>query len=317
MNAAEIITQLVQYGDHRTLSEAETAGAEYLNAALEAVNAAAQQIYISGPDTLSRRTYGFTLDAPASVNVSHSSSAWTMPTGWDASFTGRTFKINSESVHNRITAVGTTPDFSAERAPAADLTAVAATVWHDAIALPAEITHVLPGVTLDEEIPMRAATSQADLYAETRYRFDYGERFRYANIATKPPLPARPSAYFVTSFYPVISTATQPGLFVRISPFPDASYVLTIAARVRPTRIVLADLDASNDGAACNDYISLPADWDELFLLPIAKQFLTASPYFKNEGVKAEIARASASAIDSLSKMRPQVDRPVRFVPTV
>lgn len=50
----------------------------------------------------------------------------------------------------------------------------------------------------------------------------------------------------------------------------------------------------------------LPDGWDESILLPVALQRFTASPLFKNESVKAEIARQYGEAIKILSLSNPQ-----------
>jgi hypothetical protein len=419
MNVAEIAGRLLQYTDHRTLAEANTAGVEYLQAALDAINGAAQLCYLHGPETLSCRFFGHNIEAPASATVTYDT-AWHWASGGSASYAGRAITVTGDTIaYNRILSSDAS-DFTAERdAPAAltsvpvptgnivvsgagsaevngvyslmgeyngkpyyssiadsawDISAIsynaawviynnssvfeylgppsgdeatpdlvntwqvtegqapaptvtaempaatgaAATIYHDAVALDAGITHILPEVVLDEEVPLRAAGTEADLYLETRYRWDYGERFRFPSISAKPPTPGRPVSYWIqTSVANVAAGQSQPSLYMRLSPFPDKAYTLRYRARVRPPKAIVSDLDAANNGAACTKEIPMPAGWDELFLLPVAKQAYAGSPFFTNQGVKEEFARGYQDALERLRETHPQTNRPVRFIPEV
>jgi hypothetical protein len=317
MNVAEIAGRLLQYTDHRTLAEANTAGVEYLQAALDAINGAAQLCYLHGPETLSCRFFGHNIEAPASATVTYDT-AWHWASGGSASHAGRAITVTGDTTtYNRILSSDAS-DFTAERDAPAALTGAAATIYHDAVALDAGITHILPEVVLDEEVPLRAAGTEADLYLETRYRWDYGERFRFPSISAKPPTPGRPVSYWIqTSVANVAAGQSQPSLYMRLSPFPDKAYTLRYRARVRPPKAIVSDLDAANNGAACTKEIPMPAGWDELFLLPVAKQAYAGSPFFTNQGVKEEFARGYQDALERLRETHPQTNRPVRFIPEV
>lgn len=317
MLASDIAKRLLVFTDNRTLAEASTAGTEYLESAVDAINQAAQYIYLKGPSSISVRDFGLTTRPASTFTLSGSQFATSATsTGTSAWMTGCSFKLPGDTAYNRIleNAAGTlaiqNPLLNAE-------SGATASVWSDALAISAEIIEIIGGVTLDDAVTLRAATSEQNLYNESCVygTSDYGRQFP-TQIAARPPVPGQPRAYYVEGINPSANAAISP-LYMRLAPYPVATHTIRFRARVRPPKVVVTDLDASNNGAACTRQIAIPAAFDELFLLPIAKQFFTGSPFFNNSAQKEEIARAAKAAMNDLDDMRGQANRPLVFKPQV
>lgn len=103
MNAATLAKRLLLFTDHRTLAEANTAGAEYLEAAVDAINAAAQQIYLLGPETISIRDFGYTTRPNVTLAATGAQYATTVdvPSGLESWMSGCTFDSGAITA-NRI-----------------------------------------------------------------------------------------------------------------------------------------------------------------------------------------------------------------------
>ena len=316
MNAAAIAKRLLLFTDQRTLDAAETAGIEYLEAAVDAINAAAQQIYLLGPETISVRDFGYLTMVSSSITMSYSS-GWTITSGWASNIAGNAFMLSGDTAYNRILEVGVNPAITAERAPAASFSGTSATLYNDAVAISGDIIEVLGNVTLDDAITLRAATNEANLYSESAIfsSSDYG-RVHESRIAARPPIPGQPRAYYIANINPNTSGG-QPTLYMRLCPYPTAVHAIRFRARVKPPTVTVDDLDAANNGADCAKEIPMPFGWHESFLLPIAKQHFTACPFFNNDSQREEISRAFKVAMENLSRTRGQSARPLNFVPTV
>jgi hypothetical protein len=316
MLASDIAKRLLVFTDNRTLSEANTAGTEYLETAVDAINAAAQQIYLLGPSTVSVRDFGLVTQPATAVTVTGTALTTSATLGGSATWmAGNAFQL-SDDTYNRILELNGNVATIQNPLKTTQL-ASTATVWNDALALSLGIVEVLYGVTLDDTINLRPAGGEMALYHDSTIYgpVDYGRTFP-SRVTASPPVPGQPRAYYVAPINPQGNSAQSP-TFMRLSPYPTIAHTLRFRARVGPPKITVADLDAANNGTACTKQIPIPAGWDELFLLPIAKQIFTGSPFFNNSAQKEEIGRAYKDALGNLDRMRGQASRPLNFVPTV
>lgn len=189
-------------------------------------------------------------------------------------------------------------------------------IYNDAIPLPSDIISIMPTVILDGTRELQAANSEFQLVNPfpMRRESDYGRPiYKTHNVAT--PSPSVPMSYMVTSIPTTPASGAQNQLYMRLSPRPIASHSITFQAKVRPTQITVAGLDAANNGAACTQSIPMPQGWAETYLLPVALQHFTRSPFWRNAEAKSEIARAYQSAIDNIPKETSQQDRKLRIYP--
>lgn len=317
MLASDIAKRLLVFTDNRTLSEAATAGTEYLESAVDAINAAAQQIYLLGPSTISIRDFGMLTRPQATITATGNQyEATATLAGSESWMVGCSCQIGSAIPYNRILSI--TAGVATMQNPLDVAQAESSmTVWGDALAISADITEVLYGVTLDDKITLRAASSEPDLYSDSLLYNpgDYGRAFPN-RLASRPPVPGQPRAYYMAPIMPTGNAASSP-LYLRLSPYPVKTHTLRFRARVRPPKVTVLDLDAPSNGANCTKQIPIPAGWDESFLLPVAKQIFTGSPFFNNSAQKDEIARAYKGAIETLDQMRGQASRPLSFVPAL
>lgn len=408
MNAAQLAQRLLVYVDQRTLSEANTAGAEYLNGAVDAINSAMQELYRIVP-SIAVRSYGLTtrpMQVVGATMAQYSNQAvldsyetWMLgqsvssssdykgrivsktttpvPTGnmivagagsaeangtylRDGDFNGRPrYTIEGQTSINGIVWDGTqwrinydeayyisindvdspdlaetwsadtgatpVPTVTAETSaePLITLTSEAAiaqnslNIYNDAIALPSEIVAVLSDVVIDNRALLVATTSETQLNSILRLHktTDYG---RPRPIRNQPfsPAPGIPSAYFIDSIATTGNTAA-PTRYMRLSPWPVNTHTITFNARIAPANITTADLDAANNGAACTKEIPVPNGWDETYLLPIAMQHFTASPFWNNQAAMPEIRRRYEWTLQTLPLSNPQRDRQVDIYPAI
>ena len=312
MNAAELARRLLIYTDNRTLSEANSAGTEYLIGAVDAINAGAQELYSLAPDFLSVRPYGLAVTAPASITIdalSAGSAATGSITGFANWMLGCTVRIGGEP-ENRLLSYSGGAGVLANQITTSTGTQ-SATVFCDCLTLPTEIYTVLPVVTLSDSRVLTPARGVHGL----EWTVDRWEDFGLSNVSLSRRNAGPPRTYFITANSLSVS-GTAPALQMLLSPMPDATDLVTFRARVKPVSISVSDLDAANNGASATKEIPLPAGWDEMFLLPFALQRFTASPFFNNNGIKEELARQFTTARESLWKMHPQRGRTVRFTPS-
>lgn len=320
MNAAQIAKRILLLADCRTLAEANTNGAEYIDAAVDAINQATQQIYANGPAWLNTRPYGFPIEAPTTTSMTESSGKWQIA-GDKTAWLGRSFLIAGQPQNrfvNATFATGTTTA-SPMSAPPASFTGTVQTltVYHDAIVLPAEITKVMPSVVLDDSIYLEPASSESQLNSQSSYFFiDYGRR-RRDRYRAAAPMPGMPRAYMIETIAgqsPAGPTLTR---ILRLSPWPNKAGHIRMQARIAPPNITTAQIDAANNGAACTAEIPIPNGWHELYLLPIAKQIFMGSPFANSTVQREEIGRAYQAAIDSLRNSESQQETVINFAPTI
>lgn len=321
MNAAQLAQRLLVYVDQRTLSEANTAGAEYLNAACDAINSAAQELYRIVP-SISIRSYGLTTRPMVTATVSmvqfdnYGTFTPTFPTyanGWMAkggSFQGRVLGINNSLGVMLFDTMSTTAGPQSLN------------FYHDSVILPEGIVSVLADVILDNRALLVPASSETELNSVIRLQktSDYG-RPRPVRHQPFAPAPGIPSAYMVERS-PITDTTLNSDtgatfLAMRLSPWPTGIHTISLRARVKPRKIASADLDAANNGAACTATIELPSGWDETYLLPIALQHFTMSPFWNNQGAREEIRRRYEWTLQTLTLANPQRDRPIDIYPAI
>jgi len=424
MNAAEIAAHLLVYVDQRTLAEAHTSGAEYIQSAVTAINSAAQELYRASPSVLSSREFGIVCNDAITVTTAFTKfsqsviSATTLPI-WTL---GQS--IIADSLQSRITALstggvetgptyvlmvtgtGAAPDglrffdtgelyggkkmFRSEYtalspvgymlaleevtnfwrlwtlssviyngepltynwqylaaaepavgtivaiAPQRDITGSGTsgatitmpcslpsasyqmTVYNDAIPISNDIISILPTVIMDGTSELQAVNNEYQLINLIRRNSydDFGRNRTHCRNVTQPA-PATPLCYIIQGIPTTPALGTQNQLYMRLSPRPVAGHSITFRAKVRPTQVTVAGIDAANNGAGCTQTIPMPQGWAETYLLPVALQHFTRSPFWRNSEAKSEIARAYQSAMEMLPKETTQQDRPLHIYPTL
>jgi hypothetical protein len=409
MNAAQLAQRLLVYTDQRTLSEANTAGVEYIQSAVDAINSAAQELYRLAP-AIAERRYGLATRAPATLTIDAvtGSATATILSGWESwmvgqalrspmpvnrifagtpsaptgniivsgagsdAFNGTYAQNGSLSGKPKYSKVGdsdrdilwsgtewvirdpddfwyvstdnvATPDLvttwtidGLAELPAPTVTAemsassltlqnqfpftqnaLAATIYNDAIPLPAEIVKILPDVIVDDSVFLQPANTEAQLNSiiTLRQTNDYGRPYPFRRRAI-PSEPGVPAAYMVDTIGSS-ATGAAPQRYLRLSPWPVAAHSVSFMAKVKPIPVTVASIDAANNGAACTTEVPVPIGWDETYLLPIALQHFTGSPFWNNQGAAQEIARRYQQAITDLPMSHPQSHRPTAIYPAV
>lgn len=310
MTVAKIAATLLCYADQRSLSEALAAGSEYLEDVVLHINGAAQELFSEGPAYLRRRPMGDVLRAPVQISIadavedSATAGAITTHVAW---MTGCTLRIEGHPDNRLLSYSGGVSTFLFPLPASGTLTA---TIYGDAIALPANTSRVLPRPELPGTWYLDPAQNEKD-FRDLHTQSDYGRK-RPGSLSQTFPT-GTPCTYFID---PVLADgATQPQFYFRVLPLPERKFLLRYTAIVSPPTIVVADLDAAGNGAASTKTIPVPVAWIPLYFMPIALQRYTASPYFKNADAKEEIGRQYTAALKGLESSDPQSERFARFTP--
>jgi hypothetical protein len=276
---------------------------------LGAINGALQELYgESGPWTRNRDA-GTWLNAPATsvpITVTNGSATASISSGaWKAWFAGCTIAIDGSTIDNRIM----NADSSAivlkfpHDGPTGTTTA---TIYHDSIAVPTDVAKVLEPVRI-QGLRMSPMGNAGDGLT-SRSVDDYSFRRKTLDVVQTPgriaTRLARPAGYYTDTWLPSASAMPQIRLYLSTAPAESM--------QVEYKAVLVAPL-----GAALNtDPIPVPLDYVESLLLPIARQRLTASDFFRSESAKPEIQRAFGVAMKLLETLKPRTRRSMRVRPT-
>jgi hypothetical protein len=281
---------------------------------LQAINAAMQDVYTSGPEFVRETRVALRFAQPQTVTFGATQgSTATTGTPFAASMVGCTIRINGEDVDNEIvspTSVlvpilqGSSSNFSG-------------TVYFDSAQLPPNVIKVSGNVFIDdtprELKPFQFKENQLwkqypiwmwDPYCTNRASLIVRSR------------PAYPVGYWVEPMQ-ANSPASLFSLRLRIWPVPEQPHVVKLIAETSAPQLVLTDLEIGSPTPA--NILPIPGGLHETVLLPLARFRLSSYPHFlptKRELVIAE----GQTALDNLRKIRPQQQsgatlRPPYFLP--
>jgi hypothetical protein len=309
MNVAQLAKRLLVYVDIRSLTEAASTGTEYLDDVVTHINLAAQELYSLAPPYVSNRPLSVTLNAPASVQVldatAGSSEAGEI-VGFEDWMIGATFVIAGAAPNRLLSYTDTPSPASVFVSGLPGSGTLAGTCYASAAILPDEVIQIgkEPYILNSHILTPRN---------QDVYRRDYGRRTRITPVWSEGAT-GTPIHYWIETLN---DSATGKLLkFFRVSPMPTGQVLVNMTARVAPPEIVVADLDAANDGAATTKVIPVPNGWHESYLLPIALFHYMGSPFFKNSDVKQSIAARYTAALNHLQSLQPQADNPTSLLAT-
>ena len=273
-----------------------------------AINGAMQEIFAQGPPFISQRRWASVLRAPAHIVITipgQYSTACTM-TGYQDWMQGCTVQIDGDPQQNEILNATTLL-----RPHAGTGGVMSATVWADALLLPSYAVSVVEPV----EMPLLPFLQPVS----DRFQFrSYNQPFQptssrgsmggnYTRYVTANKQVGIPVVYLVDSFYD--GTVTDLPVFLRVNPMPQTAYPITMGLTVKPPTITAADIYPEGGGA--DPLTSLPVDWHESVLFPIALQRFSAHPAFKGASSPAEMMRQYQMAYKQLKARKPSISREV------
>lgn len=265
-------------------------------AVLEALNGALQECYGNASPWVRWDERGALLVPPAEVTitVTNGSTAGTI-TGWAAWMEGCTIVIDGHAVDNQIRNNSAS---AVLKFPYGGTTgSKTATVYQDCIPLPADVLALYGPVRVDgmEILPRPSAD------VSSRSQDDYGAHIDFIETPIVRPRASasagRSMAYWLETW--TAGDTADPTLRMRLGPPNSTSGVLEYRASLKPP--VLTDIASTSE-------LPIPFGFDQTVFLPIARQKLTACPFFRDSGGIQEIGRAYREALNLLSSLRPAKD---------
>lgn len=246
---------------------------------LDAINAALQEFYRKAPEHMRRIQISRTLRAEVSQNATVQTGSNAITGGFSDDDAGRTILIGDDDAYNILT-TGTTL-LDAYRGTLQG--SVQCRIYGDAIAFPGfEIERIADTLVLDNGQSMTR---------EREARFSgKGETFRRTT--------GQPTRYLVD----LIGT-TAPFPVVRVDPLPDRDYSVRFRAIFATARI-------GQRAILTPQALPVPAQFGETILLPLAHEYLVASPYWNgNPELATRTVDAAARARQALQMIPSTVDQ--------
>lgn len=277
-------------------------------AVMLAMNGALQELYGKASPWVRQDERGVLLHAPARVTL------YVMAGGRDVEFLagwanwmgGCTVVIDGSAIDNQFRDDG---DVNVLKYPYDGATAAfGATVYHDCVTLDADVMEVIRPVRVDR-VPLGPMVSaEAPVFASETGDDDYG--FHRRKVSSTPvvrvaDLSNRPLGYAVETWSNAGMSA--PRIRLRLKPAPAAEHHLDYRAMLVPPLVVT--------NLASTAELPVPHGFVESLFFPIARQRLSASPFFRADGVALqEIARAYHEALALLESLDPRKESGARLV---
>lgn len=278
------------------------------------VNAALQELYGEGKPWMRKGSEGFLLYAPTTVTGTVSVGAKTLALGgsWQDWMAGCTIRINGASIDNQI--LGEDPDTAGQALllfPHDGTTGSASvTVYHNSLTLPDNVLAVLRGVKVVGGTPLTAVASPTRLAPNRTNEQDYNFDKLVPNPLTYEVPAAEclgvPQLYCIDSYVP--DTTSSPVFRMRVAPAPSAQTILESRVTYKAPQVDEGHLDTN---------LPVPHDYVQAIFLPIVSQLLTASPFFRNDSGKPEIARQYGTALKLAQTLSPQTAGTLRMSPVM
>ena len=269
------------------------------------INGAMQEIWDVAPTEIKERHIGSVLRAPMTVtlDVTNFSNAVANITPWAPWMLGCTIQIAGDDQDNEIEATG----ILSQPYMGTTATGVTALVYSDCIQLDPSVEKVLAPVEIPNQFPIYPAKSRVEFYqilgAPIATDSGMGTFPASPFFAFYRRIVARPRAWFIEGYISATNVARR----MRIAPMPDTNYPLSYRVTINPPKYTAGDLAVVGTFADPGIAPPIPNDWVESILLPIALQRYSATPGFKNEAAKQELARQYAYARGILTNSRAQI----------
>lgn len=277
-------------------------------AVMLAMNGALQELYGKGSPWVRFDERGELLNAPARVSlvVTGGSRDIEVVSGWQEWMGGCTIVIDGSAVDNqlRLDEAVNVLKYPYEGVNAT----IGATVYHDCVTLPAEVMEVIRPVRVGR-VPIGLMVSgDAPVFATEPGDDDYG--FHRRSVAGPSPtrvadLAERPLGYALETWS--ADAVSAPRVRMRLKPAAATPQQLDYRAMLAPP-VVVTDLASTAE-------LPVPHHFVESLFYPIARQRLSASPFFRADGMGLqEVARAYQEALALLESLNPQRESGARLV---
>jgi hypothetical protein len=256
------------------------------------LNAAIQEYYDLCPTELASRPRGAFLNAPTGVTftATKGSSAISHFVTWAEWMVGCTIRMDDGSDNELLSAIELARPYAG-----ATGSGKAGTVYGDSALLDETTQAILDPVYCDGDTngwPLPMAQSLAEFLRMCGWPMLYGGYAYPLWLCRTRPM-GDPLHYIVDGIHD--TSLGYARRRIRFSPMPSRELSIAYTCRLNPPRISPDDITEGNtkplpiaDGAV------------ERLFLPLCRQQLTGMGHFKNEEVKAEIARAYTKAVEAL-----------------
>ena len=304
MTIAEIATNLLLHFSPEERSVPDSVTYPGRNAAvLEAINGAFQECFGNGSPWLRWDERGALLKTPAAVTISvtEGSTSGTI-TGWAAWMEGCTIVIDGHDLDNQIRNGSST---AVLKYPYGGSTGSKnAMVYQDCIPLASDVLAVHQPVRINgTEILPRPS---ADVHGRSMQ--DYGAHLDFVEVPVvrqrASVAAGQPVSYWVETY--TASDTADPTLRLRLGPANSKAGSIEYRAMLVPPVI---------SSIASTSTLPIPFGFDQTIFLPIARQKLTACPFFRDQGGLEEIGRAYKQALELLNSLHPSKDQGITLRP--
>lgn len=262
-----------------------------LNRILADINATLQKLWSMAPPWWSAATSGAFLHAPAGVGgltvtkaatTLTTSSQGTLPT-WSEGCTIRLAGDPTDNVIVRRDGANTTVELALPYAGPSG-SGQTATIYCDAVTLPATIISVLAPVVLTGEHELSPQASPRGVLAAGQ-----------TSIA-EPRDVASPRSYYV-------ERATAPNgrviLRLRFTPLPEREYVVNFQAMGEPPQF-------TNLQAQAAELVPVPAAYTASIFMPMVRNQFSTWKHFESAGIRDQLKQQYMEAFQLLGKLKPQ-----------
>lgn len=271
---------------------------------LAAMNAALQDCYSKQSPWVREDKVGEILRPPATVTITVTADSRTATiTGWQSWMAGCTIVIEGHDVDNEVKGNAATTQLKYPYG--GESGSKSATVYHDCITLDSTILLVVPPVRWNGS-PVPSLMSGGSV-GNPLHLHDYGMHRNPQAITNIDPrragdLVGRVWGVSVESHS--ITGQGPPVNRMRLSGSASTQGTLDFTAKIRPPDIT--NIQSTEEPP-------VPHGFAESVFLPIARQKLTASPFFRDQAGKEEIANADREARTILASIDTGLPRRFRF----
>lgn len=305
MTAAEVLLDLLSYVGIKSFRASSNSNAlnrpgisqSDINAGIAAINGALQEINEKGPQSFKYDRRSAFLYGPTAVvlNVTHGLGG-TFVSGQQSWMLGCSILVAGDPYLNEIIGFNGSAVSLQRGFTGATSTDVSATVYCDASLLESDVSAVVEPVEIPPNRRLRQAQSRA-AFDRFAYQSNSGSAQGYATSTSKTT--GTPILYLVDSRYDLASNYLP--LYLRVNPMPSAPISVVFSVERKCERVDAA-IYSDDDSDPGYEFTSVPADWVERILLPIARQKFTSHPAFKNATAKQSIANEYKDIILSLQQ---------------
>lgn len=277
---------------------------------VEAMNGALQECYGNGSPWMRLDERGAILREPTSITLavtSESNSAQIL-SGWASWMAGCTIVIDGHDVDNQIR--NDDAALALLKYPYDGETGtVNGTVYHDCVMFDEDVMSIHGIVTVEGREVSPRVNAQLQVARTEDYGSHMDEDFSPYGSALYKPIRAasaagHPIAYTLETW--TYDEYAHPRVRLRLIPASGKRAVMDYRAMLKPPLI---------GNIASLETVPVPQGFVHSIFLPIARQRLMASPFWREQGGGEEIRRAYQEAIALLQKLHPIKDSGMRLIP--